>query len=533
MSAQAGDPGDEPPFPAAAASFRQGSLDRVLFDNALNAVLLADDHGRYIDANAAACEWLGLSRAELLGLHVADLVVPFDADSATQAQWSRFQHDGHQRGRVQLRRKDGTLLVAEYAAVAHLRPGVHLSVLHDVTERQAMESALREGLARYQATTEDLREREAELRETQRLGRIGSWTWSVADGVLQWSEQRYRQFGIHPALPPPHHGDRLARLYTPESWQRVRSAYIRLRDEGLPYTLDLEIVRDDGVHRWITAHGEAVHDAEGRIVKLRGTSIDITESRLADRQRLEAAARLERAEAVKDAAEQANRAKSEFLSRMSHELRTPLNAILGFSELLQNANPPLQADQRGYVGHVQTAGRHLLSLINDLLDISRIEIGAMNLYLDDVDVLPVVREAVAGLEQEAHARGVGLSIVPGETVPGPARADRTRLRQVAYNLVSNAIKYNRPGGTVVVRLSVEGAWVQLHVVDTGLGMTADQMASLFRPFDRMGRERSGVGGAGIGLAITQQLVQGMGGRIEVRSVPGEGSEFTVSLPIAG
>jgi PAS domain S-box-containing protein len=532
MSAQAGDPGDEPPFSSAASSTWQGSLDRVLFDNALNAVLLADDQGRYIDANAAACDWLGLTREELLGRRVADLIVPFDADDAPQAQWSRFHHEGRQRGRVQLRRKDGSLLVAEFAAVTHVKPGVHLSVLHDVTERQAMESALREGLARYRAATEDLREREAELRETQRLGRIGSWTWDVATSTLQWSEQRFRQFGIDPTQPAPHHGQALRRLYTPDSWERMKAVYLRLRDEGLPYTLDLEIVRGDGAHRWITAHGEAVHDADGRIAKLRGTSIDITESRLADRQRLEAAARLERAEAVKDAAEQANRAKSEFLSRMSHELRTPLNAILGFSELLQNATPPLLPDQLGYVGHVQTAGRHLLSLINDLLDISRIEIGAMTLHLDDVDVLPVVRDAVTGLAQEARSRGVALSLADGDETPALARADRTRLRQVAYNLISNAIKYNRPGGAVGVHVTNEQAWVQLRVSDNGLGMTADQRAALFRPFDRLGRERSGVGGAGIGLAITQQLVQGMGGRIEVHSVPGEGSEFKVSLPVA-
>jgi hypothetical protein len=247
--------------------------------------------------------------------------------------------------------------------------------------------------------------------------------------------------------------------------------------------------------------------------------------------------RAESALRAKALAEEANRAKSAFVARMSHELRTPLNAILGFSELLQDdaANPP-SALQRERLDHVRRAGAHLLRLINDLLDLSRIEAGALSVREDDVDFAAAVRDATRELAPLADAAGVRLLVaLPADDDASHevhVRGDALRLRQVVLNLVSNAIKYNRPGGAVRVALSAEGEHVRLAVHDTGLGMSADQLTGLYQPFNRLGREASGIEGTAIGLVVTRSLVEMMRGTLRASSRAGDGSEFVVEFPSA-
>ena len=259
------------------------------------------------------------------------------------------------------------------------------------------------------------------------------------------------------------------------------------------------------------------------------------------------AARLEAEQAVREsrvalvaaaAAQRANAAKTEFLSRMSHELRTPLNAVLGFSQLLRmDAADPLTPAQTAWVRHIESAGTHLLAMINDVLDLSRIESGSMPLSLDTVSVAFAVNEALALVSAQAAEVLVQMRVEPwpaGDPAGGHARADHLRLRQVLVNLIGNAVKYNRRGGTVVIawQPSANGARVEIEVRDTGLGMSAQQLAHLFEPFNRLGAEASSIEGTGIGLVISQRLVQTMGGELDVSSEPGVGSCFRVSLPAA-
>ena len=241
-----------------------------------------------------------------------------------------------------------------------------------------------------------------------------------------------------------------------------------------------------------------------------------------------------RAEAIlretQQAADRANQAKSEFLSRMSHELRTPLNAILGFAQLLEM--DPLTPDQRESIARILHGGRHLLNLINEVLDISRIEAGHLRLSLEPVPLQETVREALDLIRPLADLRHITVRSDVGQAEGLHVKADRQRLRQVVLNLLSNAVKYNRESGSVTVTstLTADG-YAQVAVTDTGPGISSEKLARLFMPFDRLGAEQTGIEGTGLGLSLSKHLVEAMGGRLGVDSVVGQGSTFWVEMTV--
>jgi PAS domain S-box-containing protein len=269
---------------------------------------------------------------------------------------------------------------------------------------------------------------------------------------------------------------------------------------------------------WLTleAHSRILAAPDGLLVVTR----DVTEQ----------AALEEELRLAKLAAEQANEAKSEYLSRMSHELRTPLNAILGFAQLLELDD--LADEQRENLAHILSGARHLLALINEVLDIAAIEAGRLSLSLEPVAVADVVAETVSLIRPLADQHQV-LLVSPPATCQIHVQGDRQRLKQVLLNLLSNAVKYNREGGTVQLECgpAADGR-LRIQVVDTGPGIAAEAMGQLFVPFERLGNEQSGVEGAGLGLPLSRRLAEAMGGTLDVASVPGQGSSFWVELPQA-
>ena len=232
-------------------------------------------------------------------------------------------------------------------------------------------------------------------------------------------------------------------------------------------------------------------------------------------------------------ADRANEAKSEFVSRMSHELRTPLNVILGFAQVLRL--DPLPPNQDEAVGHILSAGHHLLELINDVLDLSRMESGGIAFSIESVPVVQAVEQSLALIQPLAAERGIATQFIPDGTAVGLlAMSDHQRLKQVLLNLLSNAVKYNRDSGSVTITCGLTSTGtVRIQVADTGPGISAENLHLLFEPFERLGAEATTAPGTGLGLALSKRFVEAMGGTIGATTTVGEGTAFWVELPSAG
>jgi len=376
-------------------------------------------------------------------------------------------------------------------------------VMLDVTERHEAEARLREADQRITLAT--------------RGAGIGTWELSLDGEWVWWDEQMFRLRGLAPR-PLPLRSSEVVQVIHPDDYEALRqNVQAALQNEQLA-TYEFRVVLPDGKHRWLASRSSVMRDERGQALRRIGINWDVTEVRTTAAERQE-----------KLLAQRENQAKSRFLARMSHELRTPLNAVIGFAQLLlaDGEAASLHTTQQR-LGHILSAGEHLLGLINEVLDLSSLESGELPVHAQVLALQPLIAEVLPLVENLAAQHDVSLRCGRHE---GLVRVDPTRMRQVLINLLSNAIKYNRPGGTVSVDSVVDGHSVLLRVQDTGRGMSAAQLQRLFEPFNRLGAEREGIDGTGIGLSIVRAAVAQMGGTVQVSSVPDVGSCFEVRLPL--
>jgi PAS domain S-box-containing protein len=412
-------------------------------------------------------------------------------------------------------------------------PGTSLALLWTylagVTLLTLLVSTLAAGYRQVELT---LREREARLAEAQRLARLGSWDLDLVDNRLQWSAEIYRIFELDPARFGASYEAFLAAIH-PDDREAVNRAYTESVANRTPYEITHRLRMPDGRIKYVHERCETRYDDQGRPLRSIGTVQDITAQHLAEvelarhREILEeqVAVRTRELELARDAAETANRAKSAFLANMSHELRTPLNAILGFAQIMERASDLPEA-HRHNLEAINRSGRHLLALINDVLEISRIEAGRTTLRARPFDLADTLATVEEMTRVRAMAKGLRFTVQRAEGLPCCVEGDAERLRQVLLNLLSNAVKFTPEG---VVRLDVEPAGadrVRFRVSDSGPGIAEAERQRIFDPFYQtaLGAERGE--GAGLGLAISREYVRLMDGELKVDSQPGQGSVFT-------
>jgi PAS domain S-box-containing protein len=466
---------------------------------------------RRIHANAAGFRLFGLApRQEGWAVdEVMKIVHPDDRqaleDAAHQARQEgrpvellgRFRHQD--RGwrqvltrRMPIRDTEGRLLAFFGMAI-------------DVTERLRAEQGLR-----------DATERVALIART---AGIGTWEWDLPGGASRWDAQMFLLRGLAPRAKAPSLPE-MTLLVHPDDRDLVSQQMLRASGGGGPTQYEFRVVLPDGQVRWLASRSVPVHDTQGRLIRRIGVNWDITASREAEQERQAAAL-----------AQRESEAKSELMARMSHELRTPLNAILGFTELLiADGGQFSAAERRTRLEHIQSAGRHLLALINDVLELARPGSEATSAHpLGPVPLEPLFAETLPLIEGAAQDRDVMLLHEP--CAPGlAAHADPLWLKQVLLNLLTNAVKYNRPGGWIALSArAVSPGRLCISVRDGGQGMTPEALSRAFEPFQRAAEREPGVPGVGIGLAVVKTLMQRMGGEVTARSTLREGSEFELWL----
>jgi PAS domain S-box-containing protein len=309
---------------------------------------------------------------------------------------------------------------------------------------------------------------------------------------------------------------------------RAEASIRQVLAEGKITNYELTARSWEGKETVVSYNATTFYDRERRLQGVFAAARDVTESKRLDLVLKERNVELQGAKLL---AEEANRSKSDFLSSMSHELRSPLNAILGFAQLMETESPPPSSSQMESIGRILQAGWHLLNLINEVLDLAKIESGKYSLSPEPVSLGEIMVECQAMTEGQAQKRGLALSF-PGFEMPCFVHADRTRLKQVLINLLSNAIKYNRERGTIEVSYcKPTPGCVRVSVKDTGDGLAPEKVEQLFQPFNRLGQEGNGEEGTGIGLVVAKQLIQLMGGVIGVESTVGVGSTFWFELSV--
>ncbi|WP_404380781.1 PAS domain S-box protein [Caenispirillum salinarum] len=499
---------------------RQNLLEGIMH-TVVDGIVTIDDRGRIESFNAAAERIFGYAADEVIGRNVSVLM---DAENAARhdGYMNHYARTGQKRiigiGREEKgRRKTGETFPIELAVTELQVHGRRLftGVVRDISERKAAERALRLSEERYALAIAGSNE--------------AIWDWDMTTDRLFFSPHMREVLGVDPGL-----------VRRPYDWRALihpddRAAYHEaLADhvKGRTATFNVEyrlVGTVDGRTRWVRHRGMAMRREDGVAYRMAGSIGDVSQRREAERD-------LHRA---KDEAELANRAKSEFLANMSHELRTPLNAIIGFSEVIAHelfgqVSPP---QYKEYAANIEESGRHLLDVINDILDVSRIEAGHMTLTPEPVDVQAVIESAARLISQRAETADLILEQAVDAALP-PVTGEPRRLKQILLNLLGNAVKFTPSGGTVrlgarAFRDEKGGRWVEITVADTGIGMAAEDIPKALKPFHQIdSRLQRRYEGTGLGLPLTQAFVEMHGGTLDIASTPGAGTTVTLHLPAA-
>ena len=487
-------------------------MSKAIFAAAADIILVVDRDNVIVDSSPSGQAILGYPDDGRIGEAALAIVHPDDLVAASAALRQVFEFGEVRTARFRARHFDGHWITLEARAQAlrgaEGRLTLAVVICRDVSKAVAEEAALTDSLRKIQAIVDTAVDGIAVVQRDSTLLEVSN----AAEAILGTRAQDRR-------------GQKVLDAVHPEDRAAVAEGLRRVFDEGETVTVRFRMPHADGHWVPVESRGRALDNAGQPPTSALFISRDISDS-VAAEEALDRAR--EEAERAKAEAERANLAKSEFLSRMSHELRTPLNSVLGFAQILQmESTAPNVVD---VADQIFISGRHLLNLINEVMDISRVESGTIAVNIESVPIADVVRESVDVVMPQAS--GAGVTITVGDVDQGDVRADRQRLGQVLLNLLTNAVKYNRPGGSVEVSCTRTDDSVRIAVADSGYGIAPELQSRLFTPFDRLGAEAKSVEGTGLGLALSRTLMEAMGGTVDAESVEDEGSTFWVELPSA-
>jgi PAS domain S-box-containing protein len=488
---------------------------RTFWENAPLSIMLFDTSDpkvpvKIVDCNPMACAMHGYTREELIGQCV-DLIEATPWTQNTPNWIAQFRSTNRFQGESEHRRKDGSRFWIDYCTGIVTINGreMVIGMDRDATTRKKAEQALLASEERWQLAVAGSNE--------------GVWDWNIEKNEVWFSPRWKSMLGFGADELPDRYEEWLARIHQDDRQQIDTALKAHLSQRAEIFYCEYRILHKNGAWIWALVRGKALFGADGRAIRMVGTQSDITRQK-------ESEAELRQA---KEAAENADRAKSEFLAVMSHEIRTPMNGVLGFTNLLLDT--PLGSEQRDWLLTIRSSGESLLTLINDILDFSKIESGRMEFEQQPVSLRQCVEEVLDLLWSKANEKKIELLHWIDSDVPEWVLSDSTRLRQVLVNLIGNAIKFTAKG-EVEVRISLtptapnQAPKLSIVVRDTGEGIPSDRINRLFRPFSQADSSTTRrFGGTGLGLAISRSLAHLLGGDIQLASTSPQGSAFLFTI----
>ncbi len=489
---------------------------RALLTTTIDGVITIDRAGAILEFNASAEKIFGWRRDEIVGGNVRLLMTDEERNNSTGllGYLADSSKDAPNNAEVEAVRRDGSLVPIRFA-VGHARledQELFVCFVTDITERREMVGALRASEQQFRSLIGTI----PGISYRSRFEGTHPMVF-ISDAVERVAGYPAHDFiGTSPDTPPRrcfgaliHAADRV----------RVSEAIETALRENRPWLVEYRLLHADGSTRWLWENGAAVRDDEGKLAWLDGVILDISERRMMEEALREA----------KENAEQAAAARATFVANMSHEIRTPMNAILGFTDVLLDGE--LAPGQRRHLDTVRNAGRSLLRLLNEILDTAKLEKGAVELEINDYNLLSLIDELSSTLAANARAKGLHVDIHYDPALPTNLRGDELRIRQVLTNLLDNAIKFTA-AGSVVLRAEPQGDQLHFSVKDTGIGIAPERLDAIFDPFTQADASMTRrFGGTGLGTTISKQLVELMGGKIWAESTVGEGTTFHVLLPL--
>lgn len=473
-----------------------------------------------IDWSGGFWERMGYSKEDAAQINDANYIWtyihPDDHQISAESMHEHFRTGKPFNSAYRVRMKNGdyiwTQVRADSVRDENGRVIIMSGVSFDVTALKEAEEALRESESRQERIIQSSND--------------GIWEWYADKGGFHFSSRCWELIGYDANDDEITQGEDKIIVWRkhihPQDLAKFDDALANHLAGKAPFDIEYRLIGKDKDIRWVRGRGRASFNEEGKPVRMSGANMDMTQVKIAE----------ERVIQAKVAAEKANQAKSEFLSSMSHELRTPLNAILGYAQLFEY-DLNLTQQQMANMREIRKAGDHLLQLINDVLDLAKIESGKMTVSLEPVLVSRIINEAFTLVQPQADSRGIRLYSSIENFENHYVIADNVRYKQALINLLSNAVKYNNMGGEVEVKLFLATPkTLRLSVRDNGKGIPANRQTEVFQPFNRLNAEFSKIEGSGVGLVITKQLVEMMHGHLDFQSTEGVGTEFWIDLPLA-